>query len=68
MYEQGKIHHIGYFPEVEDQLCSFNQAGYQGLKSPDRADAVIWGFTELFPGIVKSEQVEEYEPIVYEGW
>lgn len=68
LYEQDKIHHIGYYPEVEDQLCSFNSAGYQGLRSPDRADAVIWGFTELFPGMVKEEESEYYEPIEYESW
>lgn len=55
LYEQGKIHHVGYFPEVEDQMCFFMPHGYQGLKSPDRADAVIWGFTELFPKMTKRE-------------
>ncbi len=53
LYEQGKIHHIGYFPEIEGQLCDFSTAGYLGPRSPDRADAVIWGFTELFPGLVR---------------
>lgn len=53
LYEQGKIHHIGYFPEIEDQLCAMTTFGYQGLKSPDRADAVIWGFTELFPSLTR---------------
>ena len=49
LYEQKKIHHIGYFSEIEDQLCAMTMSGYVGLKSPDRADAVVWGFTELFP-------------------
>jgi phage terminase large subunit-like protein len=46
----GKIRHCGAFPELEDQLCELtidfdtDTAGY----SPDRADAMIWGFTELF--------------------
>jgi phage terminase large subunit-like protein len=56
LYEQGKIHHIGYYPEVEEQLKDFTTAGYMGLKSPDRADAVIWGFTELFPGLTKKQE------------
>jgi len=64
LYEQGKIHHIGYFPELEDQLCAFTQSGYQGLRSPDRADSMIWGFTELFPGIVKQEQ-NAFKPIQF---
>lgn len=53
LYEQGKIHHIGYFPELEDQLCAMTTNGYTGLKSPDRADAAIWGFTELFPALTR---------------
>jgi hypothetical protein len=57
LYEQGKIHHIGYFPEIEDQLCGMTTAGYAGLKSPDRADSLVWGFTELFPMLTR--KVEE---------
>ncbi|MBU2527513.1 MAG: terminase family protein [Bacteroidetes bacterium] len=43
LYEQGKIHHIGNFPELEDQLCEW----VPGDKSPDRLDALVWGVTEL---------------------
>jgi phage terminase large subunit-like protein len=50
LYEQNKIFHVGGFPELEEQLCNFSQAGYQGGSSPDRADSAIWGFTELFIG------------------
>lgn len=63
LYEQGKIHHIGYFPEIEEQLCAMSISGYQGLKSPDRADALVWAFTELFPGIVNVRQ--EFKPIKF---
>lgn len=45
--EQGKIHHVGMFAELEDQLCNFTPDGYIGGGSPDRADAYVWGFTEL---------------------
>lgn len=41
--EQGLIHMIGTFPELEEQLCSW----VQGDKSPDRLDAYVWLFTEL---------------------
>lgn len=41
LYEQNKVHHIGYFPEIEEQLCAFSVSGYQGLRSPDRADACL---------------------------
>ena len=43
LYEQGKIHHVGNFPELEDQLCEW----VPGDKSPDRLDALVWGVTEL---------------------
>lgn len=59
LYEQGKIHHIGYFPELEDQLCAMNMSGYQGLKSPDRADAMVWAFSELFPAITRKPRKRE---------
>lgn len=47
MSEQGKIHHMGVFAETEDQLCEWEPG--KGLKSPDRLDAYVWGFTHLFP-------------------
>src|SRR5262249_59040858 len=49
LYEQGRVHHIGTFPKLEDQMCAFTtdfdraRAGY----SPDRLDALVWGLTEL---------------------
>jgi phage terminase large subunit-like protein len=43
----GRIFHVGHFPDLEDQLCNFSSNGYEGGKSPDRADSMIWGFTEL---------------------
>ena len=47
MYEQGKVRHVGYFPELERQMCLFSSAGYMGPKSPDRADACVWGISHL---------------------
>ena len=52
LYENGKVRHVGYFPELEDELTSFSTIGYTGSSSPNRADAAIWALTELFPGIV----------------
>ena len=48
MYEQGKMHHVGAFPELEDEMCDFDPL--TALKSPDRMDAMVWGMTELFEG------------------
>jgi len=53
LYEQGRIHHVGYFPEIEEQLMAITQAGYTGVLSPDRADALVWGMTALFPKMTK---------------
>ena len=44
LYEQGRIHHVGAFPTLEDQQCAFTTdfdrkaAGF----SPDRVDALVW--------------------------
>jgi phage terminase large subunit-like protein len=56
LYEQGKVRHVGYFPELEEELAAFSTVGYVGEKSPNRADAWIWVLTELFPGLVKQER------------
>ncbi len=43
LYEQGRVHHVGTFPELEDQMCTW----VPGEKSPDRLDALVWALTEL---------------------
>ena len=62
LYERGKIHHVGYFQKLEEQGCSFYPHGYQGMKSPDRKDAAIWGVTELFPGLTKQDDRRIWVP------
>ena len=44
LYEQGKVHHVGYFKELEEQMCSYTP---DTIKSPDRLDALVWGITSL---------------------
>lgn len=46
LYEQGRVHHVGFFPDLEDQLCEW----VPGDKSPDRLDALVWAITELMLG------------------
>lgn len=53
LYEAGKVRHVGLFPELEEELSGFSTAGYSGSKSPNRADALIWALTELFPAMTK---------------
>jgi hypothetical protein len=53
LYSQGKISHVGAFPQLEGQLCQMTAAGFVGQGSCDRLDAAVWGFTELFPRLTK---------------
>ena len=47
LYEQHRCHHVGCFPELEDELCSFEPGS---TDSPDRLDALVWGVTDLMLG------------------
>ena len=44
LYEQNKVHHVGFFPELEDEMCSYRA---DSSSSPDRLDALVWALTEL---------------------
>jgi hypothetical protein len=50
LYEQGRVSHVGSFPDLEDQMCNFTANGFVGEGSPDRADALVWALTELMLG------------------
>tara|TARA_R110000765_G_scaffold245774_2_gene347903 strand:- start:988 stop:2106 length:1119 start_codon:yes stop_codon:yes gene_type:complete len=47
LYEQLKVHHVGRFVELEDELCSWNPTD---SNSPDRLDALVWCCSELIGG------------------
>jgi predicted phage terminase large subunit-like protein len=47
LYEQGRIHHVGAFPALEDQMCAFTGGPLSHLASPDRVDALVWALSEL---------------------
>jgi hypothetical protein len=57
LYEQRRIHHVGAFPTLEDQMCAFApdfdraSAGF----SPDRVDALVWAFADLLVEQMPSE-------------
>jgi phage terminase large subunit-like protein len=53
LYEQGRVHHVGSFPDLEDQMCSFSIDNVRNSStgSPDRVDALVWGLSELFDKI-----------------
>jgi hypothetical protein len=57
LYEQRRIHHVGAFPTLEDQMCAFapdfdrSSAGF----SPDRVDGLVWAFADLLVEPMASE-------------
>ncbi len=61
LYEQGRVHHLGALPLLEDQMCGFAgdfdraQAGY----SPDRVDALVWALSELLVTPLAGEGIFE---------
>ncbi len=44
--EEGRIHHVGTFDALEDELCGWKP----GDPSPNRLDAYVWALTELMLG------------------
>lgn len=69
LYHADRISHVGTFQNLEDQMCLITSAGYDGEGSPDRADAMVWAFTELFPAIVKRPAPKAtYQPRMGGGW
>jgi phage terminase large subunit-like protein len=51
LYEQGRVHHIGNFSFLEDELCEW----VPGMKSPNRLDALVWGIIFLSDKSIYSE-------------
>lgn len=43
VYEQGRGHHLGSFPALEDEMCLW----IPGMASPNRMDALVWAATDL---------------------
>ena len=44
LYEQHRVHHVGVFGELEDQMCTYIG---QRKPSPDRMDALVWALAHL---------------------
>jgi len=45
--ERGRVKHLGFFPDLEEQMCSWEPGDPE---SPDRMDAMVWAMTELVGG------------------
>jgi len=61
LYEQGRIHHVGMFAALEDQMCAFTTDFDRGASgySPDRVDALVWALTELLVEPIAGEGIFE---------
>jgi phage terminase large subunit-like protein len=44
---KGRIHHVGEFPKLEEELCTYYQTKSHNQPSPNRYDAYTWCFSEL---------------------
>jgi phage terminase large subunit-like protein len=51
LYEQGRVHHVGFFPELEDEMCTYDPMSPDKLRSkstsPDRLDALVFALSDL---------------------
>ena len=47
-FEQHRVHMVGEFPQLEDQLCGWSPE--ENGPSPDRLDSMVWLCTELMGG------------------
>lgn len=45
LYEQHRVHHVGMFSGLEDELCTWVPG--ETTESPNRLDALVWVITEL---------------------
>ena len=63
LYEQNRIHHVGRHDKLEDQMCTFSVDNIRGngMGSPDRVDALVWGLTELFDKLTGRRRSEKRE-------
>ncbi len=66
LYEQGRVHHVGRFDKLEDQMCLFTRdADRTPGNSPDRVDALVWGLSSLFDRITARRKRKDTEPEGY---
>lgn len=47
LYAAGRVHHVGHFRELEDEMLEFGQS----KASPNRLDAMVWGVSHLLIGV-----------------
>lgn len=47
LYEQNRVHHLGLFEPLEDEMCQFDHLIGSSRNSPDRVDALVWAVSHL---------------------
>ena len=57
LYERGRVHHVGAFGVLEDEMCSWVPG--ESAWSPNRIDALVWAITDLMLGPAEKLEVEE---------
>jgi phage terminase large subunit-like protein len=55
--EQGRDHHVGFYPKLEDELCMW----LPGESSPNRLDAKVWAMSELSEHNGGSGTIEDWQ-------
>jgi phage terminase large subunit-like protein len=60
VYEQGRVHHVAVFSELEEQMVSW----LPGEPSPDRMDSLVWAMSDLL-GLAQGPAVEPEAAVPY---
>ena len=56
LYEQGRVHHVGHLPELEEQQTTWDPVEDSDEWSPDRLDALVWGIHATMLNRVQTQQ------------
>ena len=59
LYEQGRIFHHGFLPELEEEMCALTPEGLSTGRSPDRVDALVWAMTDLLLGGTQDPRIRQ---------
>jgi hypothetical protein len=57
LYEQGRVHHVGEWPELEQQMVTW----VAGMDSPDRMDAAVHALTQLADPLQSGTSTSAYQ-------
>ena len=60
--ETGQLRLVGIHRQLEDELVAFTTYGFTGENSPNRADAMIWAVSDLFPQLFGGKD-KQLQPI-----